>query len=75
MHFKIDAVKTWIRKALTTERLQEAQIKSLMQAQMLNNYIMSLIQQSTGFSLPMIIKSSGYSIELDDKLKSWHKVS
>ena len=28
MHFKIDGVKTWIRKALTTEDLQEAQIKA-----------------------------------------------
>jgi len=58
------------------ENAKEAeQIKSLMQAQMVNNNIMSLIQQSTGFTLPMIIKSPDFSKELDDKLKSRHKVS
>ena len=58
------------------ENAKEAeQIKSIMQAQMVNNNIMSLIQQSTGFTLPMIIKSPDFSKELDDKLKSRHKVS
>ena len=58
------------------ENAKEAeQIKSLMQAQMVNNNIMSLIQQSTGFTLPMIIKSPDFSKELDAKLKSRHKVS
>jgi hypothetical protein len=47
---------------------EASQIRALMAAQMPNN-IMQLIEMSTGFTLPMIVRSQGIAEEFNERLK------
>ena len=47
---------------------EASQIRALMAAQMPNN-IMQLIEMSTGFTLPMIVRSQGIAEEFIERLK------
>jgi hypothetical protein len=53
------------------EKTQEAeQIKSLMQAQMVNNNLMNMIAMGVGTTMPLIVQNPTLTQELDDKLKA-----
>ena len=53
------------------ENAKEAeQIKSLMQAQMVNNNLMNMIAMGVGTTMPLIVQSPQLTQELDDKLKA-----
>jgi hypothetical protein len=56
------------------ENAKEAeQIKSLMQAQMVNNNLMNMIAMGVGSSMPLIVQSPELTKELDNKLKAAQK--
>jgi hypothetical protein len=46
------------------------QIKSLMQAQMVNNNLMNMIAMGTGTTMPIAVQNPQLAQELDDKLKA-----
>ena len=53
------------------ENAKEAeQIKSIMQAQMVNNNLMNMIAMGVGTTMPLIVQSPQLTQELDDKLKA-----
>ncbi len=47
---------------------EAAQIEAIMRAQMSNSNILSLIEMSTGLSLPLIVQSPVYTKDFEDRL-------
>ena len=48
---------------------QAAQIRAIMSAQLANNNIMSLVQMSTGLTMPLIVQSQELTEDFEDRLK------
>jgi hypothetical protein len=49
---------------------ESAQIQAIMQAQMANSNILSLIELSTGLSLPLVVQSQEFTKEFEERLKA-----
>jgi hypothetical protein len=48
---------------------EAAQIRAIMQAQMANNNILSLIELSTGLTLPLIVQSRALTKDFEQRLQ------
>jgi hypothetical protein len=51
------------------------QIRALMSAQVANNNIMSLIEMSTGLTLPMIVQNQAMTEDFNNRLRSRQRAS